>query len=136
MPADVDPDRRAALSTLLRGLGARFAFLHGSRVTGGARPDSDLDVAAWFGRPVDVAAMVSHMPAGVDLVVLDQAPPWLAGRVALLGERLFDDDPSARVAWQAETRRIHLDEQFRRDRFRREVVAAHRRRTAAADHDG
>ena len=31
---------------LLRAAGARFAFLHGSRVEGRARPQSDLDVAA------------------------------------------------------------------------------------------
>ncbi len=32
---------------VLRRAGARFALLHGSRVTGSHRPGSDLDVAAW-----------------------------------------------------------------------------------------
>lgn len=109
----------------LRERGARFAFLHGSRVHGGARPGSDVDVAAWFGRPVDAAAEVAAMPAGVDLVVLDAAPPWLAGRVALSGRRLFDDDPPARVTWQSEVRKQHLDERIRRDRIREEFAAAH-----------
>lgn len=53
------------------------------------------------------------MPAGVDLVCLDTAPLELAGRVALQGALLFDDDPPARVEWQATTRSIYLDEQPR-----------------------
>jgi len=39
-----------------------------------------------------------------DLLILDRAPLWLAGRVALNGVLLFDDDPPAREAWQADTR--------------------------------
>jgi uncharacterized protein len=50
------------------------------------------------------------VPDGVDLVVLDHALLWLAGRIALDGRLLFDDDPPARVRWQADTRRIWLDE--------------------------
>jgi len=99
----------AAVAAALRSAGARFALLFGSRVTGGARAGSDVDVAAWWGGnapdPWDVA-----LPAGVDLVVLDTAPLWLAGRVAMTGEVLFDDDPPARVAWQADTRLAYLDE--------------------------
>lgn len=50
------------------------------------------------------------MPAGVDLVVLDHIPLELAGRIALEGTVLFDDDPGARVRWVADTRKIWLDE--------------------------
>lgn len=94
----------------LRKAGARFAFMFGSRVSGDARPDSDLDVAAWWGvvdppDPWDIA-----LPDGVDLAVLDTAPLWLTGRVALHGSLLFDDDPPQRVAWQADTRFVYLDE--------------------------
>ncbi|GAA4981385.1 hypothetical protein GCM10025792_29550 [Pseudonocardia tropica] len=40
---------------MLRGAGARFAFVHGSRAAGGRpRAASDLDVAAWW--PDAVAA--------------------------------------------------------------------------------
>lgn len=96
---------------VLRAAGARFAFAFGSRVEGGARPSSDLDVAAWFGDP-DIAwwEVATHLPAGVDLVALDTAPLELAGRVALHGELLFDDDPSNRLEWQATTRSMYLDE--------------------------
>lgn len=97
------------IASALRSAGARFAFVFGSRVTGEARPESDIDVAAWWGagapNPWDVP-----LPDGVDLVVLDRAPLWLAGRVAMTGQVLFDDDPPARVAWQADTRLVYLDE--------------------------
>ncbi|SNR57007.1 hypothetical protein SAMN06265360_110120 [Haloechinothrix alba] len=38
------------------------------------------------------------------------APLWLAGRIAQYGRVLFDDDPRARVAWQADARVRYLDE--------------------------
>ena len=59
------------------------------------------------------------LPAGVDLVVLNGAPLELAGRIALEGELLFDDDPASQVCWTATMRKIWLDE---RPRFE----AAHR----------
>ena len=99
----------AAVVHALRAAGARFAFAHGSRVTGEARPNSDLDVGAWWGNDAPDSWMV-ELPAYVDLVVLDTAPPWLAGRIAMYGRLMFDDDPPARVAWQADTRLTYLDD--------------------------
>jgi len=99
----------------LRRAGAAFAFLHGSRVSGGERPDSDLDVAAWWGGDAPPSWEV-ELPSGVDLLVLDSAPLELAGRVALHGRLLFDDDPPARVHWQARTRLVYLDEEERQRR--------------------
>lgn len=93
----------------LRAAGAQFAFVHGSRVGGTARPGSDTDVAAWFGG-ADPAAWDVLLPPGIDLLVLDRAPLELAGRVALHGALLFDDDPPRRVAWQGDMRLRYLDE--------------------------
>lgn len=93
----------------LRAAGARFAVVHGSRASGTARPDSDLDVGAWWG-DAPPASWEVDVPPGVDLVVLDTAPLWLAGRIAQEGRLLFDDDPPARVRWQADTRLRYLDE--------------------------
>lgn len=110
----------------LRDAGARFAFLHGSRAEGTARPESDLDVAAWWGSPDPPAPWDVRLPDAVDLTVLDEAPLWLAGRVALDGRLLFDDDPRSRVAWQADTRLHWLDERpglLERQRAWREVLA-------------
>lgn len=100
-------ERRVA--DALREAGARFALVFGSRAEGTARPDSDLDVGAWWGDRPPVSWEVD-VPHGVDLVVLDTAPLWLSGRIAQQGRLLFDDAPSARVCWQAQTRLRYLDE--------------------------
>ncbi len=101
----------AAVATELRAAGAKFAFVFGSRATGDeALDDSDLDVAAWWGVDEPPASWKVALPSGVDLTVLDSSPLWLAGRVALNGRVLFDDDPPARLAWQADTRLVWLDE--------------------------
>lgn len=97
------------VTDVLRCAGARFGLVHGSRVHGTPRPDSDLDVGAWWGdRPP--ASWEVDLPTGVDLVVLDTAPLWLSGRIAQQGRLLFDDDPQVRVRWQADTRLRYLDE--------------------------
>ncbi len=122
----------------LRQAGARFAFVHGSR-TGEMTPDRDsqrdlaqvdlserdLDVGAWWGTEHPPAAWDVVLPDGVDLLVLDDASLELAGRVALTGGLLFDDDPPARVRWQAQTRLIYLDEEFRQRELDRLYLSAH-----------
>ena len=105
----MSPDE-AEVAEALRRAGARFAFVHGSRATGElARPDSDLDVGAWWGRDAPNSWAV-EVPAGTDLVVLDTAPLWLSGRIAQHGRLLFEDDRAARVQWQADTRLQYLDD--------------------------
>jgi hypothetical protein len=119
-------ERRVA--DVLRAAGARFALVFGSRAEGTARPDSDLDVGAWWGeRPP--ASWEVDLPPGVDLVVLDTAPLWLSGRIAQHGRLLFDDLPPARVRWQAQTRLRYLDEiPAIRERYRqRRIQLADRR---------
>jgi predicted nucleotidyltransferase len=106
---------------VLREAGASFAFVHGSRVAGGARPDSDLDVAAWWALPAPASFEVS-LPPDVDLLVLNTAPLELAGPVAVSGELLFETDPQERVRWQAMTRKIYFDERPRMDRAHREFL--------------
>lgn len=88
----------------LRQAGAVFAFLHGSTVTGRAGPTSDLDVAAWW-RSEAPPSFEVLLPSAVDLMILNTAPLELAGRVAVHGVLLFDDDPAARVHWVAESLR-------------------------------
>lgn len=102
----------AALVRELRRAGATFGFLHGSWATGTHRPDSDVDVAAMF--PLRSRWWETAIPAGVDLSCLRELPLHVAGRVALDGILLFDDDPSARVRWQADTRQRYFDEAPRR----------------------
>jgi hypothetical protein len=114
---------RSELVAGLRAAGARFAYLFGSQVDGGATDDSDVDVAAWWGSdPPDAWAV--DLGEGVDLLVLDTAPLELAGRVAAGGHLLFEDDPPARVTWEAGTRKIWFDERARTDDARRTALDA------------
>lgn len=106
---------------MLRRAGAVFAFLHGSRAAGTHRPDSDVDVAAWWGTDAPQSFELD-LPDGVDLLVLDRAPLELAGRVAVDGVLLYDDDPPGRVQWEATTRKIYFDEQPRLRRAHREFA--------------
>ena len=110
----------------LRECGAVFGYLHGSRASGTATPGSDVDVAAWFGRAADAWVVAGPLPEQVDLLVLDTAPLELAGRVALHGALLFEDDPAARVRWEATTRKVYLDEAPRRAQARADYAEARR----------
>jgi predicted nucleotidyltransferase len=107
----------------LRQAGARFAYLHGSRAAGRQRVDSDIDIAAYFGGHPPNAFDVL-LPPGVDLLVLDGAPLELAGRVAIGGQLLFEDDQVSRVRWEAMTRKIYFDELPRITRAHQEFAAA------------
>ncbi|MBW3603702.1 MAG: nucleotidyltransferase domain-containing protein [Actinobacteria bacterium] len=120
LPIDLDH-----LRAMLRAHDVRFALVFGSHATGTAGDRSDVDVAVWSDRPLDDWGLRGALADAVDLLDLRTAPEGLAGRVALEGRVVLDDDPSARIRWQADTRKRHLDEAFRRDRFRRDFVAAH-----------
>lgn len=114
----VQVDEQAVVAAL-RAAGAVFALVHGSRAAGDrARPDSDLDVGAWWAGAAPDAWDVD-LPPYVDLAVLNDAPLWLAGRIAQHGRVLFEDDRRALVRWQADTRLRYLDEiPFIRERYR------------------
>lgn len=111
-----------ALIKVLRDHGVTFAFLHGSRVSGAPRPDSDVDVAAWL--PEEVDAWTVPVGDHVDLHDLRKLPLSVAGRVALQGRLLFDDDPPARVHWQAQTRQLYCDEAPRRRMITADILEA------------
>lgn len=115
----------AALRRTLRAHGVRFALVFGSHAAGKAREDSDVDLAVWGESPIDDWRLRGALPDVVDLLDLTGAPEWLAGRVAMTGVVVLDDDPPRRIRWQAETRKRYLDEAERRARFRRDFVAAH-----------
>lgn len=112
-----------AVVDVLRANGASFAYLFGSRARGDHRDDSDTDVAAWW-KSSPPHSWDVELPTDVDLVVLNNAPLELAGRIALEGRLLFDDDPPNRVRWTADTRKIWLDERYRFERAHREFLEA------------
>jgi uncharacterized protein len=120
LPVDLD-----AVRATLRAHGVAFALVFGSRVAGTERDGSDVDLAVWACGDLDEWRLRGELPGIVDLLDLRRAPDGLAGRVAMTGVVVLDDDPSARIRWQADTRKRHLDEAFRRERFRRDFVQAH-----------
>lgn len=124
---DLEPELCERIVADLRAAGARFALLHGSRAKGSARASSDIDVAAHFGGAKPDVWRVD-LPPHVDLVVLEDAPLELAGRIALHGILLFDDDPPLRVEWQATTRLVYLDEEHLQRQLDREFLEARRGR--------
>ncbi|GLZ48432.1 hypothetical protein Acsp06_46170 [Actinomycetospora sp. NBRC 106375] len=126
MTGSVPADLQQEITAGLRAAGARFALLHGSRAAGTHRPDSDVDVAAYWGGSAPASFEVL-LPPDVDLLVLDTAPLEIAGRIAVHGALLFDDDPPVRVRWTATTRKIYFDELPRLERSRREFLESVRR---------
>ncbi|HVM15256.1 MAG TPA: nucleotidyltransferase domain-containing protein [Egibacteraceae bacterium] len=114
-----------ALRRTLRAHGVVFALVFGSHAEGRPREGADVDLAVWADRDVDDWRLRGDLPDRVDLLHLQRAPEGLAGRVAMTGVVVLDDDPPRRIRWQADTRKRHLDEALRRDRFRRDFVRAH-----------
>lgn len=121
MTAGDEAERARLAADALRRAGARFALVFGSRSRGDHRPGSDLDVGAWWPSNPPHAWDVD-VPEGVDLVVLHDLPLELAGRIALEGSVLFEDDPAARVRWVAHHRKIWLDERPRYEAAHREFL--------------
>lgn len=120
LPLDLEALRRT-----LRAHGVLFALVFGSHAEGSLREGADVDLAVWADRDLDDWRLRGALPDRVDLVDVRRAPEGLAGRVAMTGVVVLDDDPPRRIRWQADTRKRHLDEALRRDRFRRDFVRAH-----------
>lgn len=122
MAADFTEQVRAAVEPI-DGISALVLF--GSRATGRARADSDLDVAILPTPEVDdrlrlqvrVAGELAHMAPHerVDVVLLDEAPELLRHQVLSDGELLICRDEKAWKALRVRTMREHGDrEHYRR----------------------
>jgi len=107
--------------------GIEFALLFGSRASGSPRPDSDWDVAVYLTDELDayrrfkirlrlLAELADLGP--IDLVVLNDAPPFLAHQ-ALLGQRLLIRNRQAWVRFFVRTIAMSEDERPYRDLHRR-----------------
>jgi predicted nucleotidyltransferase len=91
----------------------RFAYLFGSQVNGRARPDSDVDVAVQLGDDVPVERYVdlqlelarrladASSVGGVEVVVFNDAPLTLRGRIVASREVIYSVDEPARVAMES-----------------------------------
>jgi predicted nucleotidyltransferase len=123
-----DPARTRLKDRLAEAPELRFALLFGSRVTGGARPDSDWDLAVYLAdelTPEERAATRDRLVVAieprdrVDLVILNDAPPLLAHR-ALCGEKLFSRDEVAFVRFAVRILAAAGDEAYWRELHARE----------------
>lgn len=119
---DVIDRLTTAARRLLADQPVQFAYLFGSQARGDARSDSDIDVAVRFGDEVDPAdrfALATELAgrlavdAGVGpingVVVLNDAPLRLAGRILQDRVVLYSADEAARVAYEVRTRALALD---------------------------
>jgi uncharacterized protein len=125
------------------------AYLFGSRATGRARPDSDLDVALVFRAgqsPEQRAELILDVIAafGRELgalgeradvldLDLDRVSSTIAFHVIRDGRRVLDRDPAARVHLEATIARRYDDDRPRRELMRQAAVAAAERMRRAVD---
>ncbi len=111
-----------------------FAYLFGSRATGSARPDSDTDIAvlpvSGLGRARrrslrDRIANLFETTAcsEVDVVLLDEAPLPLRGRVLRQRQVLYSADEPLRVSWESLTGRMFADSRLKLNELDRELLA-------------
>ena len=112
------------------------AYLFGSRATGRARPDSDLDVAVRFVQNLnaqqrldamlDAIAALGPLGERTDLLELDldRVSSAIAFEVIRHGRRVLDRDPAARVHHEATIARRYDDDRPRRELIRRAAFNA------------
>ncbi len=117
---DVSVDR-AITRCLSRRREVQVAYVFGSRATGRARIDSDLDVAVLLARPLEARrstayrlALMNELGAAlhrsdVDVIILNDASPLLAHRVLSKGRLAFERSKSARVRFQVKTAGLYSD---------------------------
>ena len=103
------------LASRLRAAGAAYATVFGSLARGEARPDSDIDIAVGFGRPMssDLRLAVTGIVAdaagrSVDLVDLEAAGGLILAR-ALGGREILCDSVATRQRMIARLRRSEDD---------------------------
>lgn len=111
-----------------------FAYLFGSQARGTATPRSDVDVAVHLtvGAEVDPLDLRLRLAGEleraigrgpVEVVVLDEAPLSLAGRVREAGHTIYSRDEVARVRWASLTARMYHDFRIHEERVAREQLA-------------
>jgi predicted nucleotidyltransferase len=137
--SELDSKIRAATD----GLPISVLVVFGSRATGHARPDSDLDVAVLPSATAQlsrrklqarlVSALADFAPSGrVDVVYLDEAPELLRQRILETARVLICEDPAAWRELRVATMREHGDREY----YRRLLREGQRRRLAEGRSSG
>lgn len=104
------------------------AYLFGSRATGRARAESDVDVAlllneedsfARFERRLQLMVEVSDVCGReADVIVLNDAPPLLQHQVLKHGRLLYERDRRARIEFEVQAGKVYADLEPMRRFFR------------------
>lgn len=103
-----------------------FAYLFGGLARGRLTPLSDADIAVFLEPTADLAetrldliGVVSEVlrSDAVDVIVLNEAPISLSGRVLQVARVLVDRDPERRYAYESLTRRMFWDFQVIENRI-------------------
>jgi len=96
----------------------RFAYVFGGAARGTLRPLSDVDVAVYLDEAADpvqarldlIGVVTKHLGTDeVDLVVLNQAPTALRGRIVQSRRVIVDKDPFLRHRFESLALRTFLD---------------------------
>lgn len=126
------------LAELVPELVARFPavdvlYLFGSRATGRAEADSDVDLAMFMAEEAIRANPCLDLEIGlfaekrlgcpVDIVVMQRVSPVLQHQVLAQGERLFERDPSRRARLESVSFKKYLD--AKHFQIKRQRKAAH-----------
>lgn len=125
---------RAAAPAALDGEPVAVAYLYGSYATGTAGPRSDVDIAVKLvvGAEVDPLELRLRLAdrferlAGigpVEVVVLDESPIALAGRVQEQRTVIHSNDEQLRVRYESETSRHFHDFKIHEERSAEERLA-------------
>src|SRR5262249_31171051 len=112
-----------------------FAYLFGSRAAGGARADSDTDIAVLPTRGLSPAQRADLRNRGadiiepaarteVDVVLLDDASLPLRGRILLQRHILYSADEPLRVRWESLTGRMYADSRIKLDLLDQDLLSA------------
>jgi len=106
--------------------GVEFAYLFGSTATGRRTPRSDVDLAVHLNEHTDshearleiARVAATHLGTdAIDVVVLNDAPIALAGRVLTTRRVLVDRNPFARHRYESLTARMFQDFRLREHRI-------------------
>lgn len=100
-----------------------FAYVYGSRAISNQRPDSDLDIAVYLddsvptAKYIDLSLKLTSTLAGsglprAEVVVLNNAPLPLLGRIIKQRIVIFSGDEPRRVAFESRKYREFLDFDF------------------------
>ena len=118
LPRDIG-DRIATLPTVLEDCpGVVFAYVFGGMGTGRPTPLSDVDVAVYLADGVDpletrldlIGKITAHLATDeVDVVVLNNAPTALLGRVLVTRRVLLDRDAFLRHRFESRALREFFD---------------------------